>query len=155
VPLLTQSGPFDRDALYWHYPHYHPGGATPCATIRRGDWKLTRYFEDGRLELFDLKADPSEKTDLARTEPDRAADWPAAGPLAEGRERPDADAEPEPRPGGEAVKGRRVNRAFVAWVFNPCLLDFCGAKKHGLKTHATKARHRSPCRCGCTCRSLP
>ena len=73
VPLVKGSGPIERDALYWHYPHYHPGGATPCATIRQGDWKLTRYFEDGRVELFDLKADPYEKNDLAKADPGRAA----------------------------------------------------------------------------------
>ena len=74
VPLLKQSGGIGRDALYWHYPHYHPGGATPCATVRHGDWKLTRYFEDGRLELFDLKADPHEKDDVATAQPARAAE---------------------------------------------------------------------------------
>ena len=30
APLLRDAEAVrDRDALYWHYPHYHPGGATP------------------------------------------------------------------------------------------------------------------------------
>jgi arylsulfatase A len=90
VPLLAGGGSGDgggwsRDALYWHYPHYHPGGATPCGSIRKGDWKLIETFEDGKVELFDLKADPYETTDLAAREPAKAAelrkalaDWRAA-----------------------------------------------------------------------------
>ncbi|MBI4660354.1 MAG: sulfatase-like hydrolase/transferase [Verrucomicrobia bacterium] len=60
-----------RDALYWHYPHYHPGGATPYAAIRAADWKLIQYFEDGRHELFNLRDDPNETTNLAETHEER------------------------------------------------------------------------------------
>ena len=70
--LLKQTGGPRREALYWHYPHYHrtlPGGA-----IRRGDWKLIEYYEDGRLEVYNLKDDPSESKDLAAAMPDRAAE---------------------------------------------------------------------------------
>jgi len=72
VPLLRQAGAIEREALYWHYPHYHitkPGGA-----IRAGDWKLIEYYEDGKLELYNLKDDLSETTDLAGKMPERAAE---------------------------------------------------------------------------------
>ncbi len=62
-----------REALYFHYPHYYATTA-PVGMIRVGDWKLLEYFEDGRLELYNLKADPSETTDLARQAPARVAD---------------------------------------------------------------------------------
>jgi arylsulfatase A len=65
VPVLHGARSLRRDALYWHYPHYHPGGATPYGAIRRGDFKLLEFFEDGRLELYDLKKDPFEQHDLA------------------------------------------------------------------------------------------
>jgi arylsulfatase A-like enzyme len=65
--------PLGRDALYWHYPHYHPGGATPSSAIRAGDWRLVRFYEDGRRELYNLRADEGETTDLAAREPDRVA----------------------------------------------------------------------------------
>lgn len=61
-----------RDALFWHYPHYHPGGATPYSAVRMGDWKLIHFYEDGRDELYDLGKDLSETTDLAGQEPQRA-----------------------------------------------------------------------------------
>ena len=82
VPLLRQTGTVKHDAIYWHYPHYHPGGTSPAGAVRCGDWKLIEYFEDGHVELYDLKHDLSETTDLAAKMPDKAeelrkmlADW--------------------------------------------------------------------------------
>lgn len=66
LPLLRQGGDLPERALFWHYPHYGNQGGSPCAAIRRGDWKLIEWFEDGRLELFNLATDPGESTDLAR-----------------------------------------------------------------------------------------
>jgi hypothetical protein len=57
--------------LCWHYPHYHPGGATPYAAIRSGDWKLIQYYENGRHELFNLREDPGESHNLAEEQPER------------------------------------------------------------------------------------
>ena len=57
-----------REALYWHYPHYYPTTA-PVGAIRRGDWKLLEFFEDGRLELYNLRQDLSESTNLTEKEP--------------------------------------------------------------------------------------
>ena len=71
-PLLRNPTlPLGREALFWHYPHYNAGGATPFAAIRAGDWKLIQYYEDGRHELFNLAADPGESHDLAAAQPDR------------------------------------------------------------------------------------
>jgi arylsulfatase A len=72
LPILTGTGSIQRDALYWHYPHYHPGGATPHSAVRAGDFKLIEYFEDGRLELYNLKDDLSEKSNLAEKMPEKA-----------------------------------------------------------------------------------
>ncbi len=69
APLLT-GGALDRDAVYWHYPHYHH--CAPSGAIRKGDWKLIEYYEDGRLEMFNLARDPGEHHDLASIFPDRA-----------------------------------------------------------------------------------
>ncbi len=71
VPALKQSGDVKRDALYWHYPHYHPGGATPYGAIRAGDFRLVEFYEDGKVELYNLKDDVGEKHDLAAAEPDK------------------------------------------------------------------------------------
>ena len=54
--------------LFWHYPHYYPT-TTPVSAIRKGNWKLLEYLEDGRTELFDLSADQGESRNLAGKEP--------------------------------------------------------------------------------------
>jgi len=72
APVL-RGGTLGRDAVYWHYPHYHPGGATPYSAVRAGDWRLVRIYEDGRRELYNLRDDAGETTDRAVEEPDRVA----------------------------------------------------------------------------------
>jgi len=72
VPLLKQQGSLNRKALYWHFPHYHGSGNRPSGAIRAGDYKLIEWFEDGEIELYNLKDDLSEKHNLARTMPQKA-----------------------------------------------------------------------------------
>ncbi|MDP6526367.1 MAG: sulfatase [Kiritimatiellia bacterium] len=63
---------FKRNApLVWHYPHYHGSGWTPGSAIRIGNWKLIDFTHDGRLELYNLKDDLSEKKDLAKAYPEK------------------------------------------------------------------------------------
>ncbi|MFC7338181.1 sulfatase [Haloferula chungangensis] len=71
LPLLTgATKELERDALFWHYPHYHR--TKPYGAIRRGDMKLIEFFEGGNLELYDLKTDPGEKNNLAKQHPEKA-----------------------------------------------------------------------------------
>ncbi|MDE0865138.1 MAG: sulfatase [Rubripirellula sp.] len=71
TPLLRDpSGKLDRDALYFHYPHYY-STTTPVSAVRSRDWKLLEYYEDNRVELFHLKADLGETMDLAKQHPER------------------------------------------------------------------------------------
>jgi arylsulfatase A len=72
VPVLKQAGKLTREAIYWHYPHYH--NTTPGGAIRAGDWKLIEYFEDGRVELYNLREDLGETEDLAASMPEKAAE---------------------------------------------------------------------------------
>jgi arylsulfatase A-like enzyme len=66
-----------RDAIYQHFPGYLGAGAnswrtTPVGTIQSGDWKLMEFYEDGRLELYDLRDDISEQKNLAAHQPGKA-----------------------------------------------------------------------------------
>jgi arylsulfatase A-like enzyme len=70
IPLL-RSGELTQRDLFWHYPHYGNQGGAPGAAIRRGDWKLIEWFEDDRVELFNLADDLSETTDHAGDHPQR------------------------------------------------------------------------------------
>jgi arylsulfatase A-like enzyme len=58
--------------LIWHYPHYGNQGGEPSSIIRNGEWKLIHYYEDGREELYNLKTDPEETSDLAGKNPELA-----------------------------------------------------------------------------------
>jgi len=84
LPLLRETGPVDRDAIFWHYPHYGNQGGTPGSAIRSGDWKLIEFFEDGRLELYNLREDIGEQRNLAEEKPDLAKELQAR--LAKWRE---------------------------------------------------------------------
>jgi hypothetical protein len=39
-----------------------------------GRWKLLEWFEDGKVELYDLADDPGERHDLAEAEPERVGE---------------------------------------------------------------------------------
>jgi arylsulfatase A len=71
---FTPKARLERDALYWHYPHYHPGGATPYGAIRARDWRLVEFYEDMHVELYNLKDDVGEKHDRAKDLPEKAAE---------------------------------------------------------------------------------
>lgn len=63
VPLLQEKA-FEERSLFWHYPHYGNQGGDPSAIIRKGDWKLIHYFEDGKNELYHLGKDMGETNDV-------------------------------------------------------------------------------------------
>jgi len=77
VPLFKNaSAKLKREAIYQHFPGYLGAGAgswrtTPVGLIEAGDWKLMEFFEDGRLELYNLKDDIGETTNLASKMPEK------------------------------------------------------------------------------------
>ncbi|MEI2723193.1 MAG: sulfatase [Verrucomicrobiota bacterium] len=74
VPLLKDpQSHLQRDALFFHYPHYY-FNTTPVSAVRVGDWKLLEYLEDNHSELYNLRDDPGEAHDLASQQPGRAAE---------------------------------------------------------------------------------
>lgn len=106
VPLLDRSGSLPERPLYWHYPHYSNQGGRPGGAVRVGDWKLLEFYEDNRIELYDLGKDPGESIDLAPSQPEKAtalrkqlADWR----VAVGAQMPTSNPTPvdpfPPRPG--------------------------------------------------------
>jgi arylsulfatase A-like enzyme len=78
TPALFNQTNLDRDAIYWHFPGYLGAGSDdkwrtkPVGAIRVGDMKLLEYFEDGKVELYDLKNDLGQTHDLAAVKPDVA-----------------------------------------------------------------------------------
>ena len=77
VPVLRDpKARLPREALYWHFPGYLEAGrsgwrTTPVGVIRCGDFKLLEFFETGRLELYNLREDLSERHNLADAMPQK------------------------------------------------------------------------------------
>jgi arylsulfatase A-like enzyme len=73
VPLLRGGDALDRAAIFWHYPHYGNQGGSPGSSVRRGDHKLIEFFEDGHVELYNVREDVGETRNLAPEQPELAA----------------------------------------------------------------------------------
>ncbi len=69
LPVASGKGPLQRDALYWHFPHYCYHGKNDMGSIvRSGDYKYIHHYDNDNHELFNLKADIGEKVNLYDTE---------------------------------------------------------------------------------------
>jgi len=97
VSLLKGASSIDRDALYWHFPHY----SSMCDVVRYKDWKLIESLEDWSAQLYDLKADSLEQNDLAPMNPEKVLELKKM--LADWRESVNAQM-PEPNPKYEEIK---------------------------------------------------
>ena len=105
VPLLTSGAKLSERDIVVHFPHYtHATG--PFASLIYDDWKLIRFYNDaaGEFELFNLKADPYEQTNLASTEPvmlselrQRLTTWQRSADAKAPRVNADHQAESEPQ----------------------------------------------------------
>jgi arylsulfatase A-like enzyme len=71
LPLLNGKNAIDREAIYWHYPHYHQEGGVPYSSIRMGDLKLIQNFENDTFELYNLKDDISETNNVIAAYPEK------------------------------------------------------------------------------------
>ena len=74
-PLLDgKKTTLGREAIYFHYPHYHHINTMgPAGAVRMGDYKLIEVYETGKLELYNLREDLGEQNDLAKQKPELAA----------------------------------------------------------------------------------
>ena len=74
--LLNRGKQETHDHLYWEF---HEGGGAQA--VRKDRWKAVRLDAharpDGRVELYDLDADPGEQHDIAADHPDVAAEMAA------------------------------------------------------------------------------
>ena len=70
LPVM-QGKALEERPIFWHYPHYHDGGARPYSAIRHGDWKLIKKYEDNSYELYNLKNDIGETKNLSKKYPQK------------------------------------------------------------------------------------
>ncbi len=69
---LAQGDTIEDRYLFWHFPHYSPQRGKPMSSIRAGKYKLLKWAERDRIELFDLEADPSESCNIVLEQPQLA-----------------------------------------------------------------------------------
>ncbi len=74
VGLLRGDSDLQRDAIYWHYPHYVSSTNRPYTAFRDGDWQLVHTYTDDQFRFFNVAADPEQKRDLASEQPHKAAE---------------------------------------------------------------------------------
>ncbi len=74
VDVLEGSERTNNRPLFWHYPNrWGPSGPgiASTSTVRSGDWKLIYYHKDRSFELFNLKEDIGETSNLVKSQPDK------------------------------------------------------------------------------------
>jgi arylsulfatase A-like enzyme len=118
--------PLQREALYWHFPHYReePG---PYSVIRAGDWKLIKFYEGPVLELYNLKEDLGETTNLAGKMPAKVQqlhDQLQAHLQAVGAKlpRPSPKYQGDKKPATNPAQLQPLLEPFD-WAFNPRLVN--------------------------------
>lgn len=75
APLATgREKSLGREAIYFHYPHYHHINTMgPAGAVRMGDYKLVEVYETGKVELYNLRDDIGEQKDLSLALPELTA----------------------------------------------------------------------------------
>lgn len=95
---LTGRGEPPARPLFWHFPHYTNQGSRPSGAMREDRWMFVEYYDEQKVELYDLASDPGEARDLATQHPERVARmraalaaWRAEVNAQENRPNPDFD----------------------------------------------------------------
>ncbi|WP_186755770.1 sulfatase [Echinicola salinicaeni] len=74
MPLLKGGTSLDREALYFHYPHYHGSAWEPGAAVRKREYVYIEFYDDEKVELYNIKEDIQEKMNLAPEMPEKVAE---------------------------------------------------------------------------------
>ena len=70
LPHLTQKAKLKRQSIYFHFPHYAFHRDNKMGSIiRKGDYKLIKYYNGDKPVLYNLRKDIGESTDLSTQEP--------------------------------------------------------------------------------------
>ncbi len=126
IPLLRGADRLASHPLFWHFPAYleayadtgGPWRTTPAGAVRRGDFKLIEFFEDGRLELYNLREDIGETRNLAHDMPARRDELHAlmrqwrrdlSAPVPD---EPNPLYQPAERPPGRNLNGSETRKRF-------------------------------------------
>ncbi len=121
LPILKgEQETFGERPLFWHFPAYLQSYAVfdeqrdalfrtrPCSIVRIGDFKLHQYFEDGAIELYNLRNDIRERRNLAESMPQKREQMRAV--LRSWQEEIGAPLPSDPNPAFDAEAEQRAIR---------------------------------------------
>ncbi len=71
LPILKNEEQWKDRTVFWHSSKARPinTGDTKSSAIRRGDYKLIHWYEEDRIELYNIVENPSETNNIAQTKP--------------------------------------------------------------------------------------
>lgn len=64
TPLMFGQ-PYQQKPIFWHINTAYKHG--PVSAVREGQYKLIQFLLSGKVELFDLENDPSERVDISKS----------------------------------------------------------------------------------------
>jgi len=69
--LINGKAPEKERAIFWHSPisRPHATGDENCSAMRKGKYKLIQWYDENRVELYDLEEDIAEKENIADENP--------------------------------------------------------------------------------------
>jgi arylsulfatase A len=70
-PFLTGRGSVPSRKLFWHFPHYTNQGSRPSGAMREDSWMLIEFYDEERVELFNLETDIRQTRNVALQETER------------------------------------------------------------------------------------
>ncbi|QEG43174.1 Arylsulfatase [Roseimaritima ulvae] len=76
LPALTKNSFDSSREVFTHYPVFHH--EQPMSALRKGDWKIVENLVSGEFELFNLKYDVNEMTDLKFSYAEKTAEMKEA-----------------------------------------------------------------------------
>jgi arylsulfatase A-like enzyme len=71
LPVLQKKESWKDRTIFWHVSKARPvnTGDSKASVIRKGDYKLIEFYEQNRIELYNIAIDPSEKNNIAIKNP--------------------------------------------------------------------------------------
>lgn len=70
TPILFDEKQWTNRTLFWHSSKARPHstGERKTSAVRKGDWKLLDFYEEGRIELYNIANDQGENSDVSLQE---------------------------------------------------------------------------------------
>jgi len=71
LPVLLNKDEWNDRTVFWHSSKARPvnTGDTKSSAIRKGNYKLINWYEEGRIELYDIAKDPYESNNISEENP--------------------------------------------------------------------------------------